>query len=328
MDLKQARKILEVNENSTPDEIKKQFRKLSAIYHPDVKETGSEAKFKELNEAKQLIDKLNNKEPQEFNIADLFGRGPIGNAVQDFIHWIKPPPPIELNLSLTFEESILGCSKVIEYQRNKACETCKGQGRLPTTACTKCQGKGQTKGKRKIWISFSEKEVDVWMQCTECEGSGANMIECSKCQGNAESLNQEKLSVKIRPGIQNGNILRLPQMGNYSPQTEEYLDVVVKVTVIPHQQLSLSDNGKDVLFKTSISLLEALKGTKIKVPTVIGEEEVEIPAKFKNAQKVKIAGKGVVGQGDQIIELEVNYPDNIDQIIKILEPTEILENKE
>lgn len=323
MDLKRAREILGINESSSMDEIKKAYKKLAAKNHPDIIKDNGE-KFKEINSAYEFINNCQNKEVKETlnfqninvnfqNISDLFNN----QHIKDFINFITPDPPIEVPLTISFEESVLGCEKFIEYYRNKACSQCSGAGFTSDKICQECNGKGKKTSQRKGMFNFGSSIVI--QDCDKCNGVGRlDLKECTKCLGSCEENFHQKLKIRIPAGIQSGKNLRLSEVGNFNPQSKEYNDVIVKISVLPHPKLKL-DNYGNVTMSESISLLDALKGKEITVPTVNGDKIIIIPPKTLNNSTISINGCGVGGNGKQLVIINVSYPEDVTELIKVLE---------
>lgn len=321
MKRQEAYKTLELQETATPEEVKKQFRKLAAKYHPDQnKDPGAEEKFKTINSAYQAIE---NKqfddnvmpgfggmgfESIDFgNIADLFGgfdffgRGGRKNkrfVVQD----------IHLEQTITFKESIIGTTKSITYSCDQMCNKCNGQGeRLIDNGCNECKGKGRKTSQRGNMF-FEE-------TCRSCRGK-IKTETCTNCS-DGKIKTDRTVSVSIKPGITNATILRLTGMGNFIDYSIGNSNVLLTVKVLPEKGLKLE--GDDVITNISITLLEALKGCNKTVNTIDGEKKIEIPMLIKNKEEVILPKLGVSRNGNERVIINIEYPKDTKQLIKILE---------
>lgn len=313
--------ILNIPESSTVDEAKKAYRKLAAKYHPDNKETGNENKFKEVTQAFKMIESPSPEENHTQWGGNPFGNpfgmpgfGGMGFRQMKMIQFSE----LETELDLTFKESILGCQRSITLNRYVECSSCHGQGQFLTIdKCSACKGKGaksvQTRG-----------NMTIMQQCPKCNGSGQESSICLGCKGNGAIQKESTYSVSIPGGVLDQEKIGMPGAGHFfnSPLGAGYDRAFVKVNVAKDPDMSLE--GADVVSEVTISLLQALEGTKIKVRTVHGDKDLTIPALTKNKDQVLLPGLGassfnVTGQkGDHIFNLKVIYPQQTDKLITVL----------
>lgn len=306
MNLQQAYEKLGLDNSADESEVKKAFRKLAAKYHPDQnKDPDAEAKFKEINEAYQTIQ--NPPSQMNFNgggvpfdpfsginINDFFGGGQTINQ--------KPTPVVEV--SLTFEESVLGAKKELTYTRHGRCNSCGGNGSTIKQGkqCGLCRGSG--------WL----RRGPVQFTCGGCGGTGGERINCTGCNGEATITERMSISINIPGGVHDGDNVRLGGAGNWMGRG--YGNVILSCKVAKDKDMSLEEN--DVVSEITISLLDALKGTKKKVRTVKGNLTLNIREKTKSGSKLKVGGYGANG-GDHIFNVNVEYPDNVDGLIEYLQ---------
>lgn len=319
MDLEKAYKILGLDSSSSKEEVNKTFRKLAARYHPDVnKEKDAEAKFKDINAAYQLV---NNPPPEQNNFQSHsvhnysvnFGKG-FGKNV----HKQSISSPLELFVTLTFAESVLGCVKEFDAEKYIPCEECDGEGgKTSDTVCDVCKGRG-----RKI---FQEHGNTFIMECDDCNGNGRKITKCKVCDGEGSKLQKKKFSVPIN-GVTENQIVRLRGGGHFQIHPifgHTTGDAFIRVQISSHSEMRIK--GDDVVSTLKLSLLEALEGVQRKVETVKGNLTIKIPAGSRNREKIEVKGYGVVTDhkvGSHFFELDVQYP-NKDNLIKFLK-----ENKE
>lgn len=323
MKIKEAYQTLELQENASEDEIKKQFRKLAAKYHPDInKDPDAEAKSKKISEAYQILKDPAKAEPEHITQhpgSQGFWRNPFDIDLQEILSNIQPKinkvRKIEQHatttVTISFVESILGCSKKIELERWMRCDPCKGRGNNIGGNCADCNGIGfkvqsQTHGKH---------QIRTQMVCSSCQGGGRALNECPACEGYGNFKSNSILEVKLTPGLENDQFVRLSGGGHYL-KGHGYDAALLKITVIPDP--NMKKQGMDVISDIKLSLLEALEGIEKNVVTVHGEKNINIPAKSKNLEEVKLFGSGVGGKGDHIFKLHVSYPENIDKLIEVL----------
>ena len=307
MNLKEAYTTLELAEDATPEAAKKQYRKLTKKYHPDVnKDPGVEDKFKKINEAYECVKngKGNDREP-----AMQHANGRYNPFHRQQVVQIEN---VELHLGLDFKESILGCKKEIKYSRKVKCQECEGSGEIAlNNGCKKCGGKGQVTAQRSGMIFVQT--------CPECFGK-IHVAECTPCHGRGLVQTDRSVQVSVPAGINDKAVLRLQGMGNYAGSlmgfVDQYADVFCHIDVTPEPGLRLE--GKCVVTDLSISLLDALRGCERQVKTIFGAKGITVKPQSRNHDEVIIPHHGVGGTGDQKVILDVQYPKDVDKLIAIL----------
>jgi molecular chaperone DnaJ len=298
----EAYSTLEISDGASVDEAKKAFRQLSKKYHPDNKDTGSEDKFKKINEAYQSIS--NNK----------FDDSPQRRPQQGGFHrqQVIQLENVEVTTTVSFKESVLGVKKEIKYNRQTKCQNCGGNGEVKLdNGCKKCGGKGQVIQRQGHAVMIST--------CTDCYGR-SSATECNACSGVGTVSAQASVHVSVPAGIQDGNVLRLQGMGNFAGSfmglADQFTDAYLHVTVTPEPGLSL--DGANVISHLTIPLLDALRGCKRTVNTIHGEKEIKIPPQSRNCEEVIIPHCGVGNTGNQRVILDVEYPKNTEKLIGVL----------
>lgn len=332
MNTHEACNILEIPLGSSQGDIKKAFKKMAVKYHPDRnKGESAEKKFKEVNEAFQFLEKygaqtstnplhdnydhgdhfadeLRRRMNETFNInfgggRDPFGGSPFGTPRK------AGPPPVIVSLDVSFEISVLGGRREISFERSEKCGVC-NDGKLSKnkTICQKCAGHG----KRKYGNDNRE------LPCTSCSGTGYNSksVNCPTCNGVGFRKVTTSFTVSVPPGVESGTRLTLKGKGNYI-SNNNYGNVSVIISVIPDAEMQL--NGKDVISVVELSLLEALKGTKKKLRTIKGDKTLSFKPKTKHRDTVRVQGYGVPPYGAHSFLINVNYPENVDDIVNVLE---------
>lgn len=322
MNFKEAFQILGIPEGSSKADAKKAFRKLAQTHHPDKnKEPDAEAKFKRINEAYQVIDSgkasgedgrtQRNQSYQQNtqDISDLFrhmrNQGHQNIVLED----------INLQITLTFKESVLSCKKKITYNRKNVCADCNGNGRrVIHNGCAKCNGTG----------TFVRQTANMIFQqtCPDCHGQ-TKSEPCIQCKTLGYQDAQISLDVNIPGGVISNNILRLGGIGNFGGiifGQAQYSNVNVHIQVTPESGLKLEEN--DVISEINVSLLNALTGIKITVPSVNGYQEITLPKLSKNKQEVILPNLGVNGIGNQRVILNIEYPQDTESLIEWLKTKE------
>lgn len=308
MKVQEAYNILGVSPTATPEEVKKQYRKLTKEFHPDInKDAGAEDKFKKINEAYQVVTTGKSTDPMS---EAPKGRSASWNPFSN--QTIQEVENINAYTNISFTDSVVGTKKEIKYSRKNKCAICNGQGvKSIDNGCLVCGGRGRT-------ITQDKGTVFIGV-CNACRGA-TKTEECKNCNGFGTSDVESSVHVTIPGGTVNNTILRLSGMGNFVGtfmfSMDQYTDVHLHVNVEPDSDLVLE--GKNVVSKIEISLLEALRGCSKRVKTIVGYSDIEVKPKSRNGDAVIIPKLGVNRIGDHRVILDVKYPKNIDKIIDIL----------
>lgn len=332
MNIDEACKLLEVSPTASKDEVKKSFRKLAAKFHPDNKESGNEEKFKKINEANQVLESYHNGTYRENPMGGHHGGGnPFGtnfgfnfnieDFIGDFIPGFRPQSrsqparqinDVKLDVTLGFTESVVGCKKEVSYDRHFKCDSCGGAGGKPKkSGCPTCAGAGV--------ITARQGNVMIQRTCHHCGGRGTGVDPCEQCKGSGSVAKSVKNVVKIPGGVTNGTLLRIDGGGHFAGLQmggEAYTNLYLQIKVENDAELRLVD--KDVVSEIKIDLLEALRGGQREVKTILGPRTLEIPKKSKHKDTVTIEGLGVPGKGHHRVTLNVNYPEDVSDIINVL----------
>ncbi len=335
--------ILGVQRSASKDEIKKAFHKLAHKYHPD-KSTGDDAKFKEVNEAYQVLS--DDKKRAEY---DTYGRvfqggaGPqgggfggfgdggfnvefdasdLGDMFGDFFgggfgggrERVRRGNDIAIDTEITFEESIFGVERTVTLRKTSTCETCDGAGAKPgtkTTSCKACNGKGKINDVRKsIFGSFATVRT-----CDVCEGIGHVPEEkCKTCDGDGVLKRQEEITFVIPSGIRDGEMIRMSGKGEAISRGVAG-DLYIKVHVRSHK--TFRREGNNLLMDLQIKLTDALLGANYTVEGLDKKMiDVKVPEGVKFGDILRVREKGVPGgrngkNGDLMIHVKIEIPQRI-----------------
>jgi molecular chaperone DnaJ len=325
--------VLGVGRTASADEIKKAYRRLARQYHPDLnKEADAESKFKEINEAYEVLSDTDKRSMYDrfghqavggaggYDPFGGFGQGDIFSTIFDAFmnQGVRPggagpsaPRGADLryHLQIDFEEAIFGTEKEISYQRSEACNTCKGNGAEPGTdlvRCTKCNGQGEIRTRAPIFNMLTV------VTCDQCGGTGKTIaIPCHSCKGEGRTRNTRKVKVTVPPGVDNGLQLRLRAEGEAGLRGGQPGDLLVAISVREHPLFQR--NGNDIILELPLNVAQAALGTEVKVPTVGGEEMLEIPAGTQHETIFRLRGKGAPslrgqGRGDQVVVTRIVVP--------------------
>jgi len=303
--------ILGVERGATDAEIKRAYRRLAQKWHPDVNnEPGAQERFKEINEAYQVLS-----DAQRRQSYDLFGRagvgaeedagfgagfGGFGDIFDAFFGGTaagarrgRPQAGSDLryDLRISLEEAVRGTEKEIEFPVLARCETCSGSGAAPGTtpvSCPQCGGRGEVRSIRQTMLG---QMVNV-TTCPRCRGEG-RIVEtpCETCRGDGRTEIERRLRVTIPPGIDEGHQIRLSNEGEAGPRGGPAGSLYVAVHVAPHP--SLRREGTELIYDADVSITQAALGTRLTVPTVDGDEEVEVKPGTQPGTELRLRGKGV-----------------------------------
>jgi molecular chaperone DnaJ len=323
MNIQEACNLLGIELGASKEDAKKAFRKKASEYHPDKNSSeGAEQKFKEINSAYQLVEK-HGTTPQHSNVSSEFYehgehlaeelRRRMNVNVNFGFGFGRPvqfrSEPIIVSAEIPFDVAVLGGKKEIVYERSVKCEACTG-GKISTNKvmCPKCGGHGHRK------YGSDDRELP----CTTCGATGytTNGVTCTECQGSGIRKSIDTLKVSIPPGMESGIRLILKGKGNYNTTIGHYDNVIAIISVLSDHDMQLS-NG-DVISVIELSLLEALQGTKKIVRTVKGEKTLAFKPKTRHRDTIRVAGFGVPPHGAHTVVVNVSYPDNVDDIIDVL----------
>ena len=336
--------ILGVNKQSSKEEIKKAFHKLAHKYHPD-KKGGDEARFKEVNEAYQVLsddskraqyDQFGSYQPGaqggagfggfdfsqagfDFSGFSQGGFGDLNDIFSDFFGGgmgaraqARRGRDISTEIQISFEDSIFGVERNILITKTSTCETCHGSGGKPGTKnkkCSKCNGAGKIhETKRSFFGAYSSVKI-----CEECAGSGQVPEEkCQICQGVGVFRKEEPIKVMIPAGINNGEMIRMTGMGEAIPKGASG-DLYIKINVAPHR--TFKREGLNLVMNMDIKLTDALLGMEKKIDTLDGEITVKIPEGVTHGEILRVKSKGVPQgrshRGDLMIKLNVKMPSKL-----------------
>lgn len=322
---------LGIAETSSAEEIKKAYRNLARQFHPDVnKDSGAEAKFKEITEAYETLSddgkrqEYDNRGKPQSGFQGFGFQHPFGDIFSQFVgqqqHRPQRGADIQQIVDLSFEEMLFGATKQIVYSRQTACQPCSGTGSQDkrSTKCQRCAGAGRVIFYRQMGpINFQEST-----NCPECSGLGTKVeAPCVPCAGSGIVQHQNNINTTIPPGSQTGMNLSIQGMGhacarNLGPSG----DLILSISVRNRVNVAAEPSTLSLVTKVKLDVLDALIGTKIEVSVPDYEKnelslaKLNIPPGTYSGQKFRIAQKGIrhiqdLGKvGDMIVEVEHVVP--------------------
>jgi molecular chaperone DnaJ len=330
--------VLGVPKSASKDEIKKAFYKLAHKYHPD-KNKGEDVKFKEVNEAYQILsDDGKRAQYDQFGSAyqngggygqngfgfdfngfqqNGFDMGDLGDIFSDFFSGggrAGPSRPtrgrdIATELIISFEESVFGVEREVIFSKTAQCDTCHGSGAKPGTkkdTCTLCNGKGAIRENRQTILGT----IATQRVCERCGGTGEiPKVACEVCKGKGVLRKEETIKVSIPPGIQNGEMIRLVEKGE-GLKNGKPGDLYIKINVAPHK--IFSREGQNLRMNLDVKLTDALLGATYTIQTIEGPLSVKIPEGVAPSEVLRVREKGVPNgrgkRGDLLITVKIKMP--------------------
>lgn len=313
--------VLGLKKDATSEEIKKTYRKLALKYHPDrnSSDSGAEKKFKEINEAYQVLSN-----PEKRARYDQFGStegmggfdfqgkgfadfGDFGDIFDTFFGartrgsqgGAHPQRGANLryNLEINFEDAAFGKETKIEVPSWETCTACKGSGAKPGTSpqtCPDCHGTGEIKSTQSTMFG---QFVNI-KTCPRCAGEGKIIKDvCTNCRGTGKVKKNRVVKVKIPAGVDSGHRLRISGMGEPGERGGPSGDLYIVLYVKPHKIFKRT--GVDISSTHSISFAKAALGGTTTVPTLEEKAKLKIPAGTQSNSVFRLRGKGIYKIGTQ-----------------------------
>lgn len=321
--------VLGVEKGASEQEVKKAFRRIAMKYHPDRNpDEAAVEKFKEAQEAYEILGDSDKREaydrfghagvdPNGFGGGGGFNAGGFGDIFGDVFGDIfgggrgRSGPArgsdLRYDLQLDLEDAVKGKSVQIQVPTMVHCETCNGSGARPGTSaqnCETCHGAGQ--------VRMSQGFFSVQQTCPTCRGRGQVIKDpCGSCHGMGQREERQTLSVKIPPGVDTGDRIRLAGKGEAGPRGGQAGDLYVQVIVREHP-IFVRD-GRNLHCELPISFAEAALGGELEVPTLGGRVKLRIPAETQTGKLFRLRGKGVTpvrggAAGDLMCRVVVETP--------------------
>ena len=342
--------VLGVDKSADDAAIKKAYRALAKKYHPDMNPGDAEAekKFKEASEAYAVLsDPEKKRQYDQFghaafdggaggaggfdfsgaDFSDIFGDifGDFfggGSRSRGYNNGPMKGNTLYTSVRITFEEAVFGCEKTIELTVKEPCKACSGTGAKAGTSpetCPKCGGKGQVVFTQQSFFGT----VRNVQPCPDCHGSGKIIKEkCSDCRGTGYVSQNKRYAVKIKAGIDNGQVILMPGLGDPGTNGGPRGDVKVEVVVGRHPIFQRQD--MNIYSTVPMSFAVAALGGEIMIDTVDGKVIYDVKPGTQTDTKVRLKGKGVPSwrnpdiRGDHYVTLVVQVPDKLSHEAKEL----------
>ena len=337
--------VLGVSKNASEDEIKKAYRKLAKQYHPDVnKAPDAEAKFKEINEAYEVLS-----DPQKKVTYDQFGHAgmdgfsqgfsggfggmnmdDLGDIFSSFMGGMgsgfsgfnfggnssRRTGPMKgenryMSMEIDFLDAVHGVDKLVNLTVDKMCTYCDGSGAASKSdieTCKTCRGSGRVMRQSRTPFGVIQQQT----VCPDCHGTGKRVKKiCPHCGGSGYNTVKEQVEVSIPAGISSGQQVRLAGYGERGENGGPNGDLYIEIRVRAHKYFRRE--GNNIHISVPISALDATLGTTVDIPTAHGDVEMTIPAGTQPGQQLRLKGYGIkdlrTGNiGDQYVEVQVEIP--------------------
>lgn len=328
-------KVLDVARDAPEADIKKAYRRLAMKLHPDRNpgDARAEDQFKEVKEAYEVLSDAQKRAVYDqhghegleasggagFNPNEAFG-DIFGDVFGDIFggrrggggrSQVFRGADLRYELELTLQQAVFGTSVEIEVPRLAECETCHGSGAAkgsnPST-CDTCHGTGQVRMSMGGMLNFQQ-------ACPRCRGSGKVVKNpCDTCLGQGRVRRTRKLSVKIPPGVDNGDRIRLSGEGEAGRNGGPAGDLYVEVNIRPHE--IFERDGEHLSCEVPVGFVTAALGGTVIVPTLDGQVSLKIPAETQSGRVFRLRDKGVKpvrggARGDLFCRAVVETPVNL-----------------
>lgn len=353
--------VLGLSKGASEDEIKSSYRKLAKKYHPDLnKEPGAEEKFKEVQEAYEVLSDPKKKQTydqfghaafdqnggasgfhggfngfegfQDMDIGDIFGSFFGGGSRRQR----RSNGPMKgndsfISIKISFMDSVNGKKIELPITFDEKCPSCSGSGAATpndVVTCSNCSGTGYVRQRTQTIFGTMESQG----VCPTCSGSGKTIKnKCNTCNGKGYRKTKTKIDVTIPAGINNGQQLRVNGKGERGQNGGPNGDLYIEINVVPDS--FFKRNGNDIHVELTMNMVDAALGSVVEIPTVYGKVDLTIPEGTQNGQTLKLKGKGIKdlrssNYGDQYVHIKVETPKNLNSEQKeLLNKFQELESK-
>ena len=337
--------VLGLEHGATESDIKRAYRRLARRYHPDINpgDRAAEVRFRQILEAYETLIDPDRRSRYEAGHAEEQGGDARGSGFEGFDFSMRGSDgavtfgelfaevlggreerrqpqergaDLHQELSLSFDDSFAGVSKGLSLTRREICQTCAGTGatRLNTAACLMCHGAGTVRSVRGHMV-FSRR-------CATCGGSGRQRPRsCDTCGGSGQAVRIETITVRIPPGVSDGDRVRVEGKGNAGLHGGLTGDLYLTVRVMPHGVFRREQDDLHVVI--GIAVHDAALGARIEVPAPDGLAKLRIPPGTQSGTRFRVHERGMPSlrngqRGDLVVEVHLRLPDVLDERSKEL----------
>jgi len=325
--------VLGVSRDASTQDLKKAYRKVAMKHHPDRNEgdKAAEEKFKEASEAYEVLSNEQKRAAyDQFGHAGVEGQSGMGGGAEGFGSFSdifgdvfgdifgggrgrggpSRGSDLRYTLDLSLEDAVRGTSVKIKVPTLVNCKTCGGNGAKPGTSpttCNTCGGHGQ--------VRMQQGFFSVQQTCPTCRGKGKSISDpCGSCHGRGRVEETKTLSVKVPPGVDTGDRIRLAGEGEAGGDGGPAGDLYVQVNVKEHE--FFQRDGSNLYCEVPISIFDACLGGEIEVPTLDGRVKLKVPPETQTGKLFRLRNKGVTpvrggSAGDLLCRVILETPVNL-----------------
>jgi molecular chaperone DnaJ len=339
--------LLGVSKTASTDEIKSAYRKLALKYHPDKNQGSKEAeeKFKEINEAYEVLSDVQKKQKYDIFGRDAAGEMPsggnpfgeqgstqysgdfsnVGDIFGDIFSSVsgrykskasqKRGEDLRYDIEVSYLEAMKGAEISISISKKETCSVCRGTGSKDGSAakqCPKCKGKGQVRYSQGFFL-FSQ-------ECPQCKGYGTVINNpCSECRGGGTVNKRKSIRVRVPAGVDEGTSLKIAGSGNAGSNGSLPGDLYVIVHM--KQTAGFKRNGDDLYTEISISFPQAAMGIECEVPVIEGHIKIKIPPATQPGTTLRVWEQGFPklgkkNRGDLYVKINISVPKFMNDVQK------------
>lgn len=339
--------VLGIKKNASQDEIKKAFHGLAHKYHPD--KGGDERKFKEINEAYQVLSDAKKRaqydrfgkgfenmgaggpgQGWDFNWSWQnggrdFGVDDLGDIFETVFNFggakraakkdVRKGKNIQIDIEINLEETLKPVNRKIDLEKMVVCHRCNGNGAEPGTKineCFSCRGAGQVQQIKKTFLG----SYTTFAVCPECKGEGTKPEKpCNVCRGEGRIKGRESIDISVPVGIDNNQAIEIGGKGDAGRKGGKPGNLYVRVFVREHH--IFERKGDDLLIIKEIGYSQAVLGDEVDVPTLEGKNiTLTVPAGTESGKVLRVSGRGIphfsgYGRGNMYVQLIIKTPKKI-----------------
>lgn len=333
--------VLGIAKNASDADIKGAYRKKAKECHPDLhpKDKNAEERFKELNEANEVLSDPDKRARYDqfgfdgpnmggaggFDFSGFGGAGGMGGFDSIFDQLFgggmgggqrrqgpQQGNDLRHDITITFDEAAFGCEKSFDFFRNENCETCQGSGAKPGTqaqTCPTCKGSGQVRTGGGFMVTVRT--------CPNCRGEGKVVKDkCTSCNGSGHTKKRRTATVKIPAGIDNGQTIVMNGQGEPGARGGPNGDLYIRVAVRPHKLFRRE--GTNLRLEMPISITQAALGADMEIPTLKEPVKYRIPEGTQNDDEFRLKGYGIQdlrsgNKGDLMVRVRVEIPKRLNE---------------
>jgi molecular chaperone DnaJ len=327
-------KILGVSQGASLDEIKQAYRKLAKQHHPDLHQGDKhkEEAFKEINEAYKVLSDpkaranydrfgasggdfssgFTDHQGFDFDFDDLFSSFFGGRPRRGYQSRPRRGRDINIEIELTLEEVAQGDEKVVTLKKDVLCPHCDGTGGEPPSGvetCSLCNGSGVVQTTRGLGFGI----FSTTAPCRRCNGTGKVVTKpCKECRGQGTVRVTEEIVLNIPPGVDTGDMLRMPGKGEIGAKGGPPGDLIAHIKVANHPVFQR--DGADLVYELPIDFATAALGGSVDVPTISGDDlTLKIPPHSEGGTVFRIGGQGLErmrqhGRGNLLVKVSIDVP--------------------